>query len=348
MFCAAAITFDQLERNTFGYEASDIARYARCVKASRRVRWDIDVDVLRGRRFDLTRRFLPNGLSDVEALTFLSGAERALLSQIQGRTYAYMFGLVERYISVKVLELAREQSLGNQVALEGLVRFSDEELKHQELFGRIENMLDGEMAPGYVRTADPDKVARSVLSKSTWAVLALTCNVELFTQSHYHESIASDGGLCPVFRDVFRYHWLEECQHAMIDEIEWQCEDRKLLDVERDSAVDDLIALFGAIDETISRQAAADTEYFFSQCRRPFAMEARQLIRESVLRAYRWQYIGSGVRHPHFQRVLTSMVTEGQMQRIHSALVPLAVARPEAAMPSGVTVIQNRRRASVQ
>lgn len=35
-------------------KATDIAnrRYEQCVKASKKVRWDIDADVIRGRRFD--------------------------------------------------------------------------------------------------------------------------------------------------------------------------------------------------------------------------------------------------------------------------------------------------------
>ncbi len=64
-----------------------------------------------------------------------------MLSQIQGRTYANMFGLVERFINAKILEVSRDHWLGDQTALEALVRFSDEELKHQELFRRIERMV---------------------------------------------------------------------------------------------------------------------------------------------------------------------------------------------------------------
>jgi hypothetical protein len=41
------------------------------------------------------------------------------------------------------------------------------------------------------------------------------------------------------------------------------------------------------------------------------------------LKAYRWQYIVSGVRHPHFGRPLTGMTTEVQMQRIQAALAPI-------------------------
>ena len=67
---------------------------------------------------------------------------------MQGRTYAYIFGLVERFIGAKVLELSGQHWLGDQVALEALVRFSDEELKHQELFRRIEVMLERGMPAG--------------------------------------------------------------------------------------------------------------------------------------------------------------------------------------------------------
>ena len=51
---------------------SDTDRYARCVQTSKRVRWDIDQDVIRGRRFDVAHKFLPDGLSLADAFTPLS------------------------------------------------------------------------------------------------------------------------------------------------------------------------------------------------------------------------------------------------------------------------------------
>src|SRR4051812_16827672 len=119
----------------------DTRRYAKCVEVSKRIRWDIDRDVIRGRTFDFAKSFLPDGLSKISRLAFLNADERRLLSHIQGRTYANMFGLVERYIGAKILEISREHSLGDQNALEALVRFTDEELKHQELFRRIESLV---------------------------------------------------------------------------------------------------------------------------------------------------------------------------------------------------------------
>ena len=82
--------------------------YAKVIEVSKRVRWEIDRDVIRQRQFDYTRTFLPDGLSLAGELAFLNAADQRLLSQVQGRTYAYIFGLVERFIAAKVMDLSRE------------------------------------------------------------------------------------------------------------------------------------------------------------------------------------------------------------------------------------------------
>ncbi len=136
--------------------SGDTALYTKRIERSKRVRWDIDTDVIRGRHFDLTRKFLPDGLS-----------------------------------------------------------------------------------------------------KSTWAVLGWTCLTEFFTQAHYRKSIHKDDNLSELYKDVFLYHWREECQHAVLDELALTREDRKLSDEERDRGVDDLIDLVAAVDGILRVQTAA-------------------------------------------------------------------------------------------
>ena len=87
-------------------------RYAKCIKASKMVRWDIDEDVIRGRQFDLATKFLPDGLAMPEGFPGMSDDEKRLISQIQGRTYANVFGLVERFINAKVLEISQDHWMG--------------------------------------------------------------------------------------------------------------------------------------------------------------------------------------------------------------------------------------------
>jgi hypothetical protein len=298
-------------------------RYSKSVEASKRVRWDIDKDVIRGMEFDFTKKFLPDGLSMVERLDFLAVEEKRLISQIQGRTYGNVFGLVERFIGVKVLEISRTHWLGNQIALEALVRFGDEELKHQELFRRIERMIGEKMPEGYQFPHDPNAVASVVLGKSTWAVLGLTCMIELFTQSHYKLSIEPEEKISELFKNVFRYHWLEESQHATLDELEWTREDAMLTPSERDRAVTDLIELAGAVDGIIQTQAESDARYFLRICERPFNPNEAARVQDVTLEAYRWQYIKSGVEHPRFMRLLGGMIDAAQGRRINDALAPI-------------------------
>jgi len=301
----------------------DTRRYARCIEASKRVRWDIDQDVIRGRVLDFGQKFLPDGLSLAPRLGFLSEAERRFFSQVQGRTYGNMFGLVERFIGAKVLEISREHWLGDQVALEALVRFTDEELKHQALFRRIERMAADGMPVGYAFLPEANEVAGLVLGKSTWSVLALTCLIELFTQAHYRESIEPDAGLSPLWKDVFLYHWKEESQHAILDELEWMRENARLAGAERDAAVDDLIALVAAVDGMLQAQAKSDAEYFLATCWRRFEESESRAVREAFLAAYRTQYIVSGVGVERFGQILGGMVSGPQAARIGDALKPI-------------------------
>ena len=246
------------------------------------------------------------------------------VSQIQGRTYANVFGLVERFINAKVLELSHDHWFGDQVALEALVRFSDEELKHQALFRRIDTMIGDVLPGGYRFDVDPNVVAHAVLGKSTWAVLALTLDIELFTQLHYRQSIDPDSELSEVFKDVFLYHWREESQHAILDELEWLRHDAGLTAEERDRAVDEFIDLVGAVDSVLQGQAKADAGYFAMTCGRAVDEAEEHDIEAAFLKAYRWQYIHSGAQHPQFGKVLTSLITESQGQRIQAALAALA------------------------
>ena len=305
-------------------------RYLQLIEASRRVRWDIDKDVIRGRNFDYTRTFLPAGLSLVEEIAFLTPADRRFLSQVQGRSYTYIFGLAERFIGAQVMEIGSSHALGDQTALEALVRMTDEELKHQELFRRLGAMLAEGMPGGWRAGAEPNDVAQAVLSKCTWAVLALTLDIELFTQAHFRASIQPQDDVCPLWKDVYLFHWKEEAQHAMLDELEFVRADAQLTPQQRDAAVGDLIDLVGALDGILQAQAGADTEYFLAHAGGQYDAVQRQQVADGVLRAYRWQYIVSGVMEPRFRKVLFGLLSDQQAQRVQQGLAPLAYAVPDA------------------
>ncbi len=297
--------------------------YAKCIDASKRVRWEIDRDVIRGRTFDFSKKFLPDALARIQNFEFATPAEKRFISQVQGRTYANMFGMVERSIGAKLLDVTRPHALGDQVVFESLVRFTDEELKHQELFRRLEAMMATDMPAGYRFVASPNEVATVVLSKATWAVLGLICNIELFTLDHYRQSIDKDADASELWKDVFLFHMKEEAQHAILDELEWQRENARLNSAQRDTGVNDLIALVAAVDGILQGQSEADAEYFVKNCGRPLKAAEEHQLRTGLLRAYRWQYIASGTKNERFMSILSGMLTTEQLQRVVKALAPI-------------------------
>jgi hypothetical protein len=301
----------------------DARIYSRCVDTSKRIRWEIERDVIRGRTVEVDKKFMPDGLSYVDRLSFLSLADRRFFSQIQGRTYANMFGLVERFIGPKMLEVSREHWFGNQTAFEALVRFTDEELKHQELFRRVERLCAAGMPEGYKFLPDANAVASVVLGKSTWSVLALICHIEIFVLAHYREAIEPDDDLSPLWKDVFMFHAREESQHAILDELEWKREDSRISADAREQAVGDLIELVGAVDGLLQMQAKADLEYFLLRAEERLTADAQAQVGKAFLAAYRWQYIVSGVQDPRFAGLLQRRVSEAQMARIGHALAPI-------------------------
>ena len=262
-----------------------IDRYARCIEASKRIRWDIDRDVIRGRSFDFGKKFLPDGLSKVDELAFLQPAERALLSQVQGRTYANMFGLVERFIGAKTLELSRDHCARRPGRARGP---GAPHRRGAEAPGAVPPPRADDrrgMPRATASLPQPDDVAGAVLGKSTWAVLALTLDIELFTQAHYRSSIEPDDeplraveGRVPVplegrvaARDPRRAGVAPRATRACTA-------------AERDRGVDDLIELVGAVDGICQMQARPTPTTSSSTCAAPSVRPRRRVHATSCSR----------------------------------------------------------------
>jgi hypothetical protein len=148
--------------------------------------------------------------------------------------------------------------------------------------------------------------------------------IELFTQEHYKQSIEPDENLSELYKDIFFYHWKEEAHHAHLDSLEWPRHDEQITPDERDKAIDEVIELVGAVDGILKQQSESDVRYFIENSSRSFSDEDIDHIKEEVLRAYRWQYIFSGIEHPRFQELFRRLTTEKQQERIARALAPLA------------------------
>jgi len=246
--------------------------------------------------FDVAGKFMPDDLALIAGFDFLAEGERRFISQVQGRSYVNMLGLL---------------------------RFTGADQERRALLQRMDAMMADCMPAGYGFVPDPAVVAGMIQRRSAWAVLALNYLVDLLVKVHHRQSIDPDPALDSRWQDVFLFRWKEESPRIALDELQWRGANTQLDAEGRDSAVGDLISLIGMLDSILQAQARADAGYFSRGCGR--ALEDGELARvgAALLHAYRWQYILCGVQVPHFSALLGGMLNRVQYGRVAAALAPL-------------------------
>ena len=296
--------------------------YEECLDNSLKVAWK-EEDVLRNRDFDYSKRFLPNRLSGVDEISCLDDDEKRKLNQIIGNAYCHIFAFVEEYIIPQVLTEAQRDVFGEEARLRALLRFAEEETKHQQLFRR--SMALFEKGFGITCGVIPgrEEVAKVVLGKSPLCSLLLTSMIEWFTQRHYLEHVRADERLDELFRDLLKFHWLDEATHAKLDSLVINEIVGPLSLAERERAVEELLELGGAIDGLLSEQADLDIDSLRRATGRRFTERETAEIKTSIQRAYRWTFIVSGLTHPTFVRIVAELTTEGP-NRLEAAARALA------------------------
>lgn len=284
--------------------------YPEILRHSKQVAWRED-DVLKGRNFDFSKRFLPNRLSGVDNISSLSESEKTRLNQIMGNAYAHIFAYVEEFIIPTVLDEARTDVHGDEVRLRSLVRFSEDELKHQEMFRRSIAMFAEGLGFEMDLIPDREAVAGVVRNKSKLAVLMLTTIIEWFVQLHYSEHVLGEEGLDSLFRDLLKYHWLDEAQHAKIDTNLVMETAAEVSPEERERAIDEVLELGMAIDGLLLQQIGMNIAALERATGRTFTPEERDEITRETQRAWRWTFLVSGLQHPRVVEIVSEITHEG-------------------------------------
>lgn len=284
--------------------------YQDCLDTSTRVSWKED-DILAGKNFDFSKRFLPNKLTGVDEIECLNDDEKRRLNQIMGNAYCHIFAFVEEFIIPAITEEAMDDVYGDEVKLRALLRFAEEELKHQQLFRRSIGLFGQGLGTECGLIPDREGVAKVVRSKSKLAVLLMTTVIEWFTQLHYIEHVRDDSDLDGLFRDLLKFHWLEEAQHAKLDALLIGELAEKLTPEERETAIDEVIELGGAIDGLLSQQIGLNIEALEKVTGRTFTAAEKEEITTKTQRAWRWTFLVSGLEHPNVVKLVSELTTQG-------------------------------------
>jgi hypothetical protein len=297
--------------------------YAACIRISEKVSWRLDDVIPPGTALDFSRPFLPHALSGEHQLTELSDAERLDLNHITGNAYLNLFGFVEEYIIAMVIQHVQAEMHGDHQALRALMRFAEEELKHQELFSRYIAAFKTQFGGPCGVLDNAAEVTGVILSKSPIAVMIMTLHIELMTQQHYTESVHENQTLDPLFVSLLRHHWLEESQHARIDALELDKLASDASPEQIDVAFADYFDLIDAVDGLLGMQAAMDVDSLAHAAGHDFSPEQSQRIIAAQHTAYRNTFIITGLRNRTFAGTMTKL-SPTQAAKVASKAASLA------------------------
>jgi hypothetical protein len=200
---------------------------------------------------------------------------------------------------------------GDETRLWSLLRFAEEEVKHQEMLRRASAQFHAGFGVSCGLVSGREEVAKVVLDTSPLTVLLLTSMIEWFTQLHYVEHVRDRAGLDELFRDILRFHWIDESRHAHMDSLLIDEVAGELTLDQRDQAIDQLLELGGAVDALLAQQIELDIDSLQRATDRTFTDAEQDEIRTDQRRAYRWTFLVSGLQHPAFVRIVQQITSAG-------------------------------------
>lgn len=260
---------------------------------------------------------LPDAITQIGAFGFLSRGERIFVARIQARTYANLFGAVQTFL----LDELPGSGAGSRALAAVATRCATDEASFRAMrFRYMEDLLARGMPSGYRCVPGFHKIVRSA---SGWAREAQMLAVALFEESHRPASGAAEEALSPAIRDALRKGRCDGGMHATVAEMALIARHNRMDEDARDANAESFVDLIRAVDRGLRAQAQADARYFAMYSVRAFDRATADAVAAAFLKAYRWQHLLAGMRHPRFVEVMQALLTEAQRARLDRALAAL-------------------------
>lgn len=177
--------------------------------------------------------------------------------------------------------------------------------------------LSGERALGWA--SGRERLALNhVLGHGDLGVALAILHIEWMTQEHWLACVRDDEAIEPAFKQLLRFHWLEEARHARLDALLVERLASGADPAERERGLDDYLAIVALIDEALAAQVQLDRRSFERATgRRLDEARADEFCRLQHA-AQRQTFLASGMLHPRFVAALAGM-GPGAIARVQSA-----------------------------
>jgi hypothetical protein len=291
--------------------------YASIVAASEKVAWTVD-EIFRDRRFDASKPMVPASWVRTQALAFLTDQDQLTLNHCRAFSYAHLNGNYEEFIPLHLTGIVQQDWHDDRAHLRALLRFGDEEMKHQQLFRRTETVLEHSCGHPFGRYVDDHKARVTAVTKAVLAYpplprFLLLLAFEFGTRRHYIESIQerTEASGDPLYVDVLQAHWLEEAQHVKSDMLEVAQLARGLSPEELSVAFDQVVGIGGLVDATFVGQVDKEIETLQQVTSRTLSAAEVTTLRDTLYQSLRTIIAGVALTDPSFAKVALELSKEG-------------------------------------
>ena len=306
--------------------------YQAVLASSLRAQWELDDVLGPEQELDFTRNFMPERLARTGAAPGIANdEERRLLNQIAAYQYLCYFGSVEEFILPFLLDHARPMLREDDFRVRALLNFASEEAKHIHLFNRYRAAFERGFPFPCQMLGPREVLAQRVLSHHPLAVGLIILMIEWMTQAHYVGSIRDDAAIDPLFKSLFKHHWMEEAQHAKLDTLIVDALAEGRSERELAQVTNEFFQIAGFLDKSMQVQARFNVESLERGVGREIPQ--RQALISQQYRAARWTYLVSGLTHERFKATLQAISAQ-MAGRIAAVTAPKA-ANPARPVPVG-------------
>jgi hypothetical protein len=298
------------------YEFARGLDYDAIVATSAKVAWTVAAVV--DWQFDASKAIVPAAWVGVDDLTFLDGEQRRVLNQCRAFSYVHLLGNYEDFIPHHLDGGFRRARGDDRARLRALLRFEEEELKHQELFRAVETLLEQACGYSFDGYFDEQGTRLTAFTDAVLAYPALTRSLtllalELGTQRVYVESMhdAGTGGRTSLYSRVLRAHWVEEAQHTKCGMLEIAALASASDAGARRAAVEQVAAIGAVVDATIAGQASAEIATLQRVTGCSFTADQEARLHPTLHRSLAALVAGVALAHPRFAAVAAELSKEG-------------------------------------
>jgi hypothetical protein len=308
--------------------------YEAVLASSLRAQWQLD-DVLRAdQELDFSRNFMPESLAHTACLKRFTPDEQRALNHISANQYIWFFGAVEEFVLPFVLDHARPMLREDDFRVRALLNFAGEEAKHIHLFKRFHRAFVRGFPVKCTVLGPRDELARRVLSHHPLAVGLLILMIEWMTQEHYVGSMRDNNDIDPLFKSLFKHHWMEEAQHAKLDTLMVDALAEGRSEAEIEQVMKEFFVLLRYIDASLKLQAELNVNAFERAIGRK--VENRERLIAQQQQAARWTFVGSGLAHKRFKASLEAIspAAAARVAKVAPMFLP-PKSRPKQLQPAG-------------